>query len=540
MEKVIYWNGTILTMDAARPQSEALLTDGGVIEALGTVEALSALSPEARMEDLRGCTLMPGFIDGHSHLSAAALQSLLVNVSPPPIGVCGSLDDILKALKKALSQGDFYEGQWLIAMGYDESKQGRRPARWDLDGVSDTMPIAVTHASGHLCVVNTPAMAILGYTGDNFSVPEGGFVEEDGLLKEQAFLSPLKQALMKGPTKEQSIEAVGRASALYASYGYTTVQDARTTPEDLALIQAAGERGLVKTDVALYLTPELARQALPKTAPQRGAYANRIRPAGYKLYLDGSPQGKTAWLSCPYLIPPEGRGADYRGFPTQSREEALAAMLECIENHWQINVHANGDEAIERMISCYREALARTGSREKLRPVIIHCQTVREDQLEKMKETGILASFFLDHVYYWGDYHYDSVLGPERARRISPLRSALEKGVTFTIHQDTPVVPPNAMLSVHNAVNRVTYGGRVLGAEQRISALQAVNALTVNAAYQLFEENAKGILAPGKLADFTVLEQNPLSVSETSLKDVKVARTVKEGEVIYDAGDFLE
>ncbi len=208
-------------------------------------------------------------------------------------------------------------------------------------------------------------------------------------------------------------------------------------------------------------------------------------------------------------------------------------MRTCVKNRWQINVHANGDEAIEQMIRCYQSVLEETGSEKNLRPVVIHCQTVREDQLDRMKEIGMIASFFLDHVYYWGDYHYESVLGPERAAYISPARSALERGVSFTLHQDSPVAPPDVMGAVHNAVNRKTAKGRVLGAEQTITVKEALKAVTVNGAYQIFEENRKGSIAAGKAADFVILEENPLLVPEERLRDIKVLETIKAGETIY-------
>ena len=196
-------------------------------------------------------------------------------------------------------------------------------------------------------------------------------------------------------------------------------------------------------------------------------------------------------------------------------------------------MHANGDEAIEQMIRCYQSVLEETGSDRDLRPVVIHCQTVREDQLARMKEIGMVASFFLDHVYYWGDYHYESVLGPERAERISPARSALKHGVSFTLHQDSPAAPPDVMGAVHNAVNRKTEKGRVLGQEQTITVMEALKAVTLNGAYQIFEEDKKGSIEVGKTADFAVLERNPLTVPKEEIREIKVLETIKSGETIF-------
>ena len=185
------------------------------------------------------------------------------------------------------------------------------------------------------------------------------------------------------------------------------------------------------------------------------------------------------------------------------------------------------------MIRCYEKALEETKSRERLRPVVIHCQTVREDQLDRMERIGMTASFFHDHVYYWGDYHYESVLGPERAERISPLRSAEKRHIPFTLHQDSPVVPPNVLFTVHNAVNRETFRGRVLGADQRISVREALEAVTIHGAYQIFEENRKGSITPGKLADLVILDRNPEKIPPDEIKEIQVLEVLKEGAVIY-------
>ncbi len=359
-------------------------------------------------------------------------------------------------------------------------------------------------------------------------------MEPTGLLKEQAFLG--KNGVMQGPAPEDVVKAVGDASELYASYGLTTVHDGKVTEGQYQLLKGAASMGLLKNDVVMYLIPELAGQFLTEQGPEALAakgYENHLRPAGVKLFLDGSPQGKTAWLSEPYYVVPDGEKPDYRGFPVQTEAYVMDIMRTCVKNRWQINVHANGDEAIEQMIRCYQSVLEETGSEKNLRPVVIHCQTVREDQLDRMKEIGMIASFFLDHVYYWGDYHYESVLGPERAAYISPARSALERGVSFTLHQDSPVAPPDVMGAVHNAVNRKTAKGRVLGAEQTITVKEALKAVTVNGAYQIFEENRKGSIAAGKAADFVILEENPLLVPEERLRDIKVLETIKAGETIY-------
>lgn len=531
MKKILY-HGNFITMDESQSGVEAVLIEEGRITAVGCTEKLRRMSPDAKLWDMEGRTVLPGFVDGHSHIAAVAQQLMIADLKPSPAGTCNSVEDVILALRRFMESGGWKPGAWVMGMGYDNSVYpgGAHPTREDLDRVSKSVPVLAVHISGHLCAANSKALEALGYTGTDFRVPEGGVVEPSGLLKEQAFLETDK---IPRPSLEDTVAAVKRASMLYASYGITTAQDGKTKRQDYELLKAADERGYLLNDVVCYFSPEMAAEHLPRQFPEMNGYHGHIRPGGLKFFLDGSPQGKTAWLSEPYLIAPGGEPPDYRGFGVQTEAAVMEVIRKCLDNHWQINVHANGDEAIEQMIRCYGKAIEETGSKEALRPVIIHCQTVREDQLERMNQYGILASFFLDHVFYWGDYHYESVLGPERAERISPLQSAMRYHIPFTLHQDSPVVPPDMMFSVHNAVNRRTVKGRILGENQKITVMEALRAVTMGGAYQIFEDKQKGSITPKKAADFVVLDRNPLEVLPEELKEIRVLQTIKNGTVIY-------
>lgn len=531
------YHANVRTMSSELPLCSGILVRDGIIRQTGDFAVMRALYPDAKVQDYGNATLLPGFIDGHSHLSAVAYGLLLWNAKPSPSGNCDSLQAIIHSGQEYLQTHSLAPGQWLLGLGYDNAMLPgeKHPTRWDLDQITTERPIALTHVSGHLCVVNTRAMELLGYSQPDCVVPEGGIVEPSGLLKETAFTAPEKARLMQGPTPDQVLQGVAEAARLYASYGFTTIQDGRTTPADHELLTAAGKAGLIGGDVACYLAPDAAERWLPKQWPALNPYQDHCRMAGAKLYLDGSPQGKTAWLSEPYHVPPNGEAPGYRGFGVQSDQEVTDFFSKCLRNHWQANVHANGDAAIEQLICCYEQAMARTGSTEALRPVIIHAQTVRRDQLARMARLGMLASFFHDHVYYWGDYHTESVLGPQRAQNISPLGWAKDAGISYTLHQDSPVVPPNALLSMQTAVLRRTCGGKLLGGEHRASVEDALCAFTTNAAYQIFEEAQKGSIAPGKLADFTVLSSNPFTVPPERIGEITVLTTIKQGESIYNA-----
>ena len=540
--KQIY-RGTVLTMDRQMKRNlrekrkfpDGILTEDGVIRQVGEFELLRKAEPAAQVTDYGKQAILPGFIDGHSHMTAAAVSRLLFQAGPSPAGRCDTPEKLVAEGKKAFEKAVLAPGQWFLGAGYDNSvfPGERHVTRQELDQISREVPIAVTHVSGHLCAVNTKAMELLGYSGSEYAVPPGGRVLPSGILMENAFLAPEKAKLIKGPSPAQILASLKETAAYYASFGVTTMQEARAGEAEIRLLRAADREGLLCGDAALYLTPDAAETYLPRQYPAGNPYEGHLRMAGIKYFLDGSPQGRTAWLSEPYRRVPEGQALDYRGAPLHSDRTVTEFFEKCLEHHWQANVHANGDAAIEQMLNCYEGAFFRTGIREPLRPVVIHCQTVRRGQLERMRKLGMLASFFHDHVYYWGDYHEESVLGADRAARISPLAWAKEAGVPFTLHQDVPVAAPDMMLTVHNAVNRRTKAGRLLGKEQRISVTEALEAVTAGGAYQIFEEDRKGTLEPGKRADFAVLERNPLEEEPEQIRRIRVTHTVKDGMEIY-------
>ena len=262
-------------------------------------------------------------------------------------------------------------------------------------------------------------------------------------------------------------------------------------------------------------------------------HRGRFRLGGMKLLTDGSIQGYTAYLSRPYHVPPAGRDGSYAGFPTFTAQEKLnAAVADGYDHGWQVLAHANGDAAIAMVIEAARAAAEAQPGVDR-RTTIIHAQTIREDQLEEVRELGLCLSFFPGHVYYWGDRHRDVFLGPERAARINPMRSALDRGIPMTLHHDSPVTPSDLLTVVWSAVNRVTSGGLELGPEQRLTPREAVRAITIDAARQLSEEEQKGSIEMDKVADLVVLSDNPLTVEPMAIRDIAVEETVKEGKTVF-------
>ena len=264
---------------------------------------------------------------------------------------------------------------------------------------------------------------------------------------------------------------------------------------------------------------------------QYGSYNSGLKIGGVKLSLDGSPQGKTAYLSKPYHVPPHGQDETYRGYPSVSDPTAYELIEKYLSAEIPIIVHANGDAAAQVLI----DAVEAARPQHDHRTVMIHAQTVREDQLTRMKSLRIIPSYFSAHTFYWGDWHRDSVLGPERGMRISPTASTVARGMPFTVHNDAPIVPPDMIRLLWATTNRVTRSGKILGKEQRISTYNALMAMTYYSAYQNFEEDMKGTLEVGKRADFVVLSEDPLTLPIEDLLGLRVERTYVAGREVYSA-----
>lgn len=543
MAQTLYYNGTIITVNDAQPLAEALLVEGETIKAVGTLAEVEAqAAPEVVRVDLEGKAMTPGFIDGHSHM---VFSCLFPRFDAPPTGDIDSVDKLVEAIKAYLEENPVQGDNWLVGMGYDNHAfaDGKHPTCHDLDRASSEVPIVMMHSSGHVGCCNSKVLEICGITKDT-PHPEGGVYVKDpatgeptGMVEEAALTVVVLGQYMPRPDGPFMMAGVQRSEKLYLSLGITTAQDGSFDPNTIPLVAGMHQAGLSKID--LYVYPQIETlgdyaEKMPRSA--EATYENGVKIGGVKFFLDGSPQAKTAWLSAPYYIVPEGESDDYCGYPVHPNDDEVCGYFKQALTHgWQIICHANGDAAIEQFITQYARAQQETGISEDLRPVVIHCQTVREDQLDRMKEIGLLPSFFHDHVYLYGDLHLDSVLGPERGRRISPLASVVKRGMTFTMHQDTPVIHPDMIKSIHHAVNRRTMSGREIGPEYAVDVMEALRAVTLYGAYQTFEEKTKGSIEPGKLADLLILDKNILTVPKEHIKDVRVVTTIKRGEVVYQA-----
>jgi predicted amidohydrolase YtcJ len=535
----VYFGGPILTMDDARPRAEAVAVRGGRILAVGAKdEMLARAGRGAQLVDLGGRTLLPGFVDPHGHVSFVGLQAVSANLLPAPDGQGDSIAQ-LQGITRAWLEANrpFVERyKLIIGFGYDDSqlREQRHPTRRELDEISSELPVMFIHQSGHLGVANSKALEAAGISAATPD-PQGGVFrreggEPNGVMEEHAFMGVMGKLLSRLDL-DANLKMIAEGVKLYTQFGYTTCQDGKSSSAGVKALQLAASRGLLSADVVAY--PDALTATDVVKAPLWGrTYKDRLRVGGVKLSIDGSPQGKTAWLSQPYFVPPEGQSAAYAGYPAVPVDQCLAAIDTAFANGWQILVHANGDAAIDVLIAGVREATKKHGPGDR-RTVLIHGQTAREDQVDACKALGIIPSFFPMHTFYWGDWHRDSVLGPVRAENISPTGWATRRGMMFTTHHDAPVAKPDSMRVLSSTVSRRTRTGDILGPHQRVSVETALKAMTLWPAYQHFEETTKGSITSGKLADFALLSGDPTATEADKLASLKVVETIKEGVSIW-------
>lgn len=541
----IYYGGDILTMEGETPSYvEALVEKEGKILFMGSKDdAIKQFGENSKEVDLDGKTMLPAFLDGHGHFFNVGFSSLCANLLPPPDGPGNNFESIVTTLKtyKEGEEGKYVLEKlgWIIGVGYDDSQFDEKDhlKASDLDEVSTEYPIIITHQSGHLGSLNTKALEILGLTKHSVN-PEGGVIRRDaqgnpnGVLEEAAFFSVMIPILGK-MDDEMAIKCIKTGQEEYARNGYLTAQDGRTTREQLAALKAGAASDSFFMDVVAYPDIVLGTDYIDQEdyKPSK-VYKNRLRIGGVKLTLDGSPQGKTAWLSKCYHVNPEGRTGCYEGYPVMGDAQATEYVKTAFKNKWQIICHSNGDASIDQFIKAVDVAQKEFGYDDH-RAVLIHGQTLRKNQIPELVRLNIYASLFPMHTFYWGDWHRESVLGEERAVYISPTRDALEAGLNVTSHHDAPVTMPNSMRVLDATVNRVTRTGKILGPDQRLTPYEGLKTLTTWAAKQYFEENEKGTLTEGKLADFVIVDKNPIKIDPANIHQITILESIKEGKTVY-------
>lgn len=538
-EHQVFVNGDVLTMDASNRVVQALSVRGEHIEALGSNEDIMALVDDrTEVIDLAGRTLMPGFIDAHGHFPGSAMNTVAVDLNSPPIGEIKDMAGLLDALRARAAVVP--EGEWVTGFGYDDTllAERRHPTREELDAVAPGRPVALLHISGHMVVANSLALEAVGI-GPETPDPEGGVIARDpdrgeltGLLEETARLPVAERMLDLGAL--DFLRMVSAAVREYAEYGVTTAQAGGAAPQMVAGFKLASHLGLIPLRLMIFPMEDDYGEAIAAgTFDSADLAAPRIDVGALKIVADGSIQGFTGYLTRPYHTPFHG-DEDYRGYAAVPRERLFEKIASLHAAGQQIAVHGNGDASIDDILDAFAAAQAEHPVADP-RLILIHAQMAREDQIQRMAELGVTPSFFAAHTFFWGDRHRDIFIGPERAAQISPAAWAQTAGLRFSSHMDTPVTPMRPLQAAWSLVHRQTFAGDVLGPEQRVDVMTALRAVTIDAAWQIFQEDNRGSLEPGKFADLVLLDGSPLR-DPMAMRELKVDATWVCGALVYKRG----
>lgn len=492
---ILYTNGDILTMEYGS-YPEAVLTQDDRIVFVGSKKEAVKFAPEdTELFDLQGRTLMPAFIDPHSHISAVAggmYQINLENCSP---------NEAAEKIKRFIKDSQSRPDEWILGFGFEGTLH-----KADLDKICEN-PVFISGKSKHFGFFSSKALLLLGIDSEN------------GYLEEKALYEAEKKIPM--PDYKKLAEAYRAAQRLYFSHGICTIQDAMVPQQLFGFYKKAVDQSLFCADIVAYADINDIQAAKETFAGNYKRYKNHFKICGAKVFLDGSPQSRTAWMKEPY----EGGG---NGYQAMKDEELLKCLERCSQEKLQITAHANGDMAAKQFVD-----LLLNGKRMPPRPVIIHAQTIADQEIQRLVGKDVILSFFVAHTLYYGDVHIKN-MGRKRAERISPCGTAERCGVRFTLHQDTPVIQPDMFETISCAAVRKTKSGTLLSEKERISVYDALLAVTKNAAYQCFEENEKGSIREGKKADLIIVSQNPLKTDKESVRDIFVLETVKDGKTVYN------
>lgn len=584
--KTVIYNANIITMSEKdeiqaktsntneqikdRKYHQAVCYENGIIQKVGNNDEILELKDKnTKVIDMEGKTILPSFVDAHSHFSAVANSFLQVDLNE-----CRSFEEIKNKILEYKSKNSIADNEWIIANGYDNNilKEKRHPDINFLDTLKIENPIVLKQKSEHMGVFNKKALEALEINETTKS-PEGGKIEiKDGkltgYLEETAFVNYLKKVPM--PSMDKLLKAYEKAQDEYLSYGITTVQEGYMSKELLNIYKELIKQNKLKLDVVGYPDYDSIKEYVYAFPESYKNYNNHFKILGIKMILDGSQQGRTAWMKEPYE--PEKQNTteekaekldsienkesyenekSYKGYPAMKYEDIVRNIKFAKENGLQILAHSNGDAAAEEYIKALQECeknelsyskqeniqMQEYAQQEKklnnnnaqkikdLRPVIIHAQLISKEDLLKAKEIGAIPSFFVAHVYYWGDVHFKN-FGEKRASRISPVKEAVDNNMIFTLHQDSPIIKPNMLETIWCAVKRQTKSGKILGQDERISVYDALKGVTINAAYSYFEETKKGNIEEGKKAQFVILDKNPLEVPVDEIPNIKIIETI--------------
>lgn len=537
----LFFNGEIITMENDSVQYvEAIVEQNGKIVFVGSKADAESKYKNARLNDLKGATMLPGFIDPHSHFGMVSNTMGQVDLNPEPVGKIKNIADIVQSLKDYKETNKIADGEWIFGWGYDDGQleEKRHPTKADIDSALPNNPVYLQHTSGHMGVANSLGLQKLKFDETTVN-PEGGNIdrlpnsqEPSGLVQETAMYPFVRNMLEILASKQAEFFEI--TQNYYASNGITTAQDGMTDRNTIKFFQSQADEGKLEIDlIALAGYSELDSN-LADTSLVFKKYKNGFKVQGTKIVADGSPQGKTAFFSKPFLTSVPGCTHNCRGLPSLSQEAIDKLFETAYANDNQLFIHCNGDATVDMILKAHKLACQKLKQPldKDRRTIVIHAQFARPDQLKMFVKYNMQPSFFTNHAYFWGDEHVLN-LGKARAEFLSPMVSARKLGLKPTNHSDATVTPVNPIFTIWTAVNRFSRSGIVIGEKERTTPYLALQAITSFAAYELFDENLKGTLTVGKLADFVVLDKNPLKIDPLDIRNIQVVETIKEGKSIY-------
>ena len=517
-------NAKVFTIDEDQPQAEAFAVKGDRFTAVGSSSDIRNLaSSRTETIDAEGMTVVPGFIDAHSHPSSAGVNELVqVNAD------LRSITEIKEVLRQraAITQ----EGQWVRAFKYDDTKltEGRPINRFDIDEVVPNHPAVVGHRGGHTGVYNSMALALAGVTSETPDPPGGRFYRDSngvltGLAAERARYV-FNSLIPSDSTREQRRDGVKLITELMTKAGLTSVHQTGASRNDMIAYQDARADGGMR--FRMYLFPRVQLFEDLVNAGIRSGFGDEVlRIGAVKFSADGSASERTMRMSTPF----EGRPDDY-GILTMSQEEIHEAVENAHRNDFQIGIHANGDVTIEMVLNAY-ERVQRLWPRNDPRHRIEHCSLVNPALLQRIKDLGVIPAPFYTYVHYHGNKWVE--YGEEKMRWMFAHKSFLDYNIPVAPASDYTPGPFEPMMALQSMVTRKDFDGRVWGPNQRITIDQAMRICTLNGAYASFEENIKGSISAGKLADFVILADDPHDVDPDNIKNIEIVRTVVGGTTMY-------
>ena len=537
---IIYFGGDIITMEGNQPiYAEAIAVKDGKIIFVGKKTESDKLKGENTiLTNLEGKTLLPGFLDAHSHYINSLLVANQCKLYAPPSGPGKDVESIIIALKAFAAERKIPKGELIMGYGYDENvmPKGKLLNRDDLDKAFPDNPVRIDHVSMHGCVLNSLALKKYGISAVTTTPPGGVIVrkpgtnEPYGLIMEMAFMPIFEKT--DPMTPEQEIEWTKAGQMLYAEAGITTAQEGATYLPQILTIQRASQAGANIIDIVAYpFITDLDNIVKSFPVAEWGKYNKGFKIGGVKITIDGSPQGKTAYFTTPYLTGGPSGERNWKGELTFPQETVNKMVKKVYEMNVPLLLHCNGDGAIDSFLKAYE--FARDGNFDKSWNVTtIHSQFMRKDQIPKFVKYKIRPSFYTLHTYYFYEAHLKN-RGFAQAQYISPMRDAINAGLKPTNHTDFVVAPLDQMMMLWSAVNRISRAGAKVGFDQCVTPYEGLQAMTVNVANQYEESDSKGTLKSGKRADLVILDKNPLKISKMEIRDINVIETIKDGKTIY-------